>query len=103
MTNSLKESIEAKFMEIYDPEFPIVDIYTMGLIYEINIFEEEQKVWIVMTFTSPQCPAADLLTESVKTALCEVAPAYEHQIDITFEPMRTPAMMRDEDLKRMFE
>jgi metal-sulfur cluster biosynthetic enzyme len=103
MSLSVKELLEEKLMTIYDPEFPIADIYTLGLIYEINVDENNQKAEIVMTFTSPTCPAADLLEESVKNALCEIIPAYEHTITITFDPARTPDKMRDDDLKRMFE
>ena len=43
--------------QVYDPEIP-VNIYDLGLIYELNI-DKEKKVSIVMTFTAPNCPMAD--------------------------------------------
>jgi metal-sulfur cluster biosynthetic enzyme len=56
-----------------------------------------------MSFTTPACPMADYLTESVKNAINTVASNYEVKIEITFDPMWSPEMIRDEDLKRMFE
>ena len=47
----LYHSIEVSLQTVYDPDFPVVDIYTLGLIYSININEEEKKIKIVMTFT----------------------------------------------------
>lgn len=55
-----------------------------------------------MSFTTPVCPMADYLLESVKTAALTVAWDYEIDVETTFDPMRTPEMIRDEDLKRMF-
>ena len=54
--NNLKESIIKEIKKIYDPEIP-VNIYELGLIYNIKI-NEEKKVIIEMTLTSPNCPVA---------------------------------------------
>ncbi|MEI7562260.1 MAG: metal-sulfur cluster assembly factor [bacterium] len=95
--------IEEKLQTVYDPEFPMVDIFTLGLIYTITIQEEEKIISILMTFTTAACPMAEMLQEMVKNAVMEVAPEYEILIEITFDPMRTIDMIKDEDLKRMFE
>ncbi len=55
-----------------------------------------------MTFTTPTCPMADLLIEMVKNAVLEIVPDWQVEIEISFEPMRNPDMIRDPDLKRMF-
>jgi metal-sulfur cluster biosynthetic enzyme len=46
---------------------------------------------------------ADMLMEMVRNAVLEAVPDFEVEIVITFEPMRTPKMIKDEDLQRMFE
>jgi metal-sulfur cluster biosynthetic enzyme len=49
-----KEEIIDILKTVYDPEVPILDIYSMGLIYDVNI--EGDNVNITMTLTSPACP-----------------------------------------------
>ncbi len=55
--SKLKEKIITEIKKIYDPEIP-VNIYELGLIYKIEV-NEENKVIIEMTLTSPNCPVAD--------------------------------------------
>ncbi|MBQ9554344.1 DUF59 domain-containing protein [bacterium] len=101
--SELQHKIEQALQTVYDPDFPLVDIYTLGLIYTITIQEKEKKIAIVMSFTTPVCPMADYLLESVKNAAQTVAEDYEITVETTFEPMWNPSMIRDEDLKRMFD
>jgi metal-sulfur cluster biosynthetic enzyme len=96
------ESVTEKLMTVYDPEFPLVDIYTMGLIYQIHIDQFQNLISIVMTLTSPACPAADIIQEMMKNVMIELNPYYTTQIELTFDPMRTIEMIKDEDLQRMF-
>ena len=93
--------IEEQLQTVYDPEFPVVDIFTLGLIYDIQV--DEDKVSILMTFTSPSCPMADMIEQMVKNAILEKMPTCEVNVEITFDPMRSPGMIKDEDLQRMFE
>jgi metal-sulfur cluster biosynthetic enzyme len=99
----LYHSIEMSLQTVFDPDFPVVDIYTLGLIYSIDIDEKGKKIKIVMTFTTPVCPMADYLMESVKNAANIPAPNYEVIVETTFDPMWNPKMIRDKDLQRMFE
>ena len=62
--SELKEKIITEIKKIYDPEIP-VNIYELGLIYKIEV-KEENKVIIEMTLTSPNCPVAESLPNSVK-------------------------------------
>ena len=41
---------------VYDPEFPLVDIFTLGLIYSIVVDPDEETIAIIMTYTTPSCP-----------------------------------------------
>ena len=100
---TMKETIISQLQWLYDPEFPLIDIRTLGLIYEITIDEEEKSIHILMTLTSPSCPAWDIIEEMNRNAIISVYPEYMLEIEITFEPPRTYEMMKDDDLKRMFE
>ena len=60
----LKEKIIKEIKKIYDPEIP-VNIYELGLIYKVEVIEEN-KINIDMTLTSPNCPAAESLPSQVK-------------------------------------
>lgn len=98
-----KTIIENALKTVYDPEFPIIDIFTLWLIYEVKINEKTKKISIKMTFTTPNCPMADILQEMVTNAVNEKCPWYATEISITFDPMRNLDMIKDPDLKRMFE
>jgi len=95
--------IEEQLQTVYDPEFPIVDIWTLGLVYDIKVDEEEEKITLVITFTSPSCPAADQIQEQCITAVNEILPMFTVDIEITFDPLRSFEKIKDPDLIRMFE
>ena len=95
--------LQAQLETVYDPEFPVIDIWTLGLIYDITINEDENLIFILMTFTTPQCPMGDLIKQMTKNAVNEVYPDRDVSLEITFDPLRSPKMIRDEDLQRMFE
>ena len=60
----LKDKVIAEIKKIYDPEIP-VNIYDLGLIYKIEI-NDENKVLVEMTLTSPNCPVAESLPNLLK-------------------------------------
>ncbi len=98
----LEEKIIEKLKTVYDPEFPLVDMYTLGLIYGINLNEEKKVCNITMTFTTPTCPMADMIMDLVKNAVLDVISDWEVNIIISFEPMWDPSMIKDPDLQKMF-
>ena len=98
----LEEKIIEKLKTVYDPEFPLVDMYTLGLIYGIDLKEEDKVCDIIMSFTTPTCPMADMIMELVKNAVLDVIPDWEVNIIISFDPMRDPSMIKDPDLQKMF-
>ena len=90
----LKEQAIDVLKKIKDPELDL-DIYTLGLIYEINV-KEDKAVDIKMTFTSPMCPYGPQLLESVKTDL-EGAGFKRPTVEIVFSPPWEPS----EEVKMM--
>ena len=93
--SSLHSQVVAALQEVYDPELP-VDIYSLGLIYDITIDSEQQKVAILMTLTTPNCPAADLIPEEIKKSVSQVEGIEDVAVTITFDPPYNPAKMSEE-------
>ena len=56
-----------------------------------------------MTFTTPACPMGEMIEQMTENAIHDVYPDRAVHITITFDPMRSPAMIKDEDLQRMIE
>ncbi len=100
--SELEEIVIEKLKTVYDPEFPLVDMYTLGLIYDIDLKDSVKVCDMTMTFTTPTCPMADTIMELVKNAALDVLPEWEVNIIVSFEPMRDPSMIKDPDLQKMF-
>ncbi len=98
MDNTKKRELEEKVISvlkaIYDPEIP-VDVYELGLIYEISI-NDEAEVHILMTLTSPNCPVAESLPQEVKDKSAEVEGVKSAEVELTFEPPWDQSMLSDE-------
>lgn len=82
--DSLQAQVIESIKQVHDPEIP-VNIYELGLIYEVNIYPGN-NVHILMTLTSPNCPAAESIPSQVATNIRAVAGVNEVQVDITFDP-----------------
>lgn len=91
---ALEEKIIEQIKQIYDPEIP-VNIYDIGLIYEIRI-EENGKVYILMTLTTPNCPVAESLPAEVRQKVSEVEGVGEVDLELTFDPPWTQDMLTEE-------
>ena len=89
----IKEEIVKVLKTCYDPEMP-VDIYELGLIYDIKI-SEEKEVTIVMTLTSPVCPVAEALPLEVEEKLEAIPMVKDVKVDITFDPPWSPDKMSE--------
>ena len=81
---------------VYDPEIP-VNVYDLGLIYEIKV-DEENKVFIKMTLTAPNCPMADQVLEDVNDAVLDVPGVTDVALELTFDPSWDKSRMSDEAL-----
>ena len=78
----------------YDPEIP-VDVYELGLIYEIKILDDN-NVHVLMTLTSPSCPAAESIPSDVKNRVEMIKEINEVEVEITFDPPYTTDLMSEE-------
>lgn len=79
---------------VYDPEIP-VDIYELGLIYDVQI-SEEGAVKVVMTLTTPNCPVAESLPAEVREKVSAVEGVKDVDLELTFEPAWNKDMMSEE-------
>ena len=87
-----KDDLVAAIKEIIDPDL-FIDIWTLGLIYDIEV--EEKVCTVTMTFTSAACPAGPMLVDQVKTKTEAVDGVDETKVEITFQPPWEPS----DDLK----
>ncbi len=89
----LKEKVLNSIKTVYDPEIP-VDIYELGLIYEISIFPVN-NVYVLMTLTSPACPSAEEIPGEVETKIKNIEGVSEVTVELTFDPPYTQEMMSE--------
>ena len=88
----LKEKVIAEIKKIYDPEIP-VNIYELGLIYDVTIIEKNVKV--KMTLTTPNCPVAESLPKEVKESIMEIDGVDKVDLDLVWEPPWDKSMMSE--------
>jgi FeS assembly SUF system protein len=97
-TKITAEEIEKRVIETlktcYDPEIP-VDVWELGLIYEINI-NEDNDVHVMMTLTSPSCPVAETLPPEIEEKIRKTEGVNSARIEITFDPPWEQDMMSEE-------
>lgn len=98
MNELIKEKIICSLKLVYDPEIP-VNIYDLGLIYSIDI-NDNQEVTIQMTLTSPHCPEAQTLPAMVQNAALQVESINQATIDLVWEPPWSKELM-SEDAKAL--
>jgi len=90
----IKEKIIAEIKKVYDPEIP-VNIYDLGLIYNIEI-KNENEAYIEMTLTSPNCPVADSLPKMVKENIDSIKEIKKVDLKLVWSPPWTKDMMSEE-------
>lgn len=99
--NAMQEglSIEERAVEllrtVYDPEIP-VNVYDLGLIYRIELKEENTALEVDMTLTAPNCPAADFIVEDVRQKLENIGGLTRVDVNLVFEPEWSKDMMTEE-------
>lgn len=90
----LEDIIIAVIKTIFDPEIP-VDIYELGLIYDVRI-DKETNVEIDMTLTSPSCPVAETLPVEVEEKVAGIEEVKSAKVQVVFDPAWTKDMMSEE-------
>ena len=97
-SNSTTMELENKIVDmlktIFDPEIP-VDIYELGLIYEVKI-SNEKEVEIDMTLTSPNCPVAETMPKEVEEKIAAIEEVTSCKVSIVFDPAWSKDMMSEE-------
>ena len=98
MTQQEKTMTEERIVDVlktvYDPEIP-VDIWNLGMIYKIDV-KDDGNVEVDMTFTAPNCPAADFILEDVRTKIESVEGVGSVNVNLVFEPAWDQSMMSEE-------
>lgn len=90
----LNDQVMAAIKKVYDPEIP-VNIYELGLIYEVNI-DVCNNVHVLMTLTSPSCPAAETIPCEVEQNVKAIQSVNDVVVEITFDPPYTTERMSEE-------
>ena len=90
---SLRDKVIQALKTVYDPEIP-VDIFELGLIYEINIYPVN-NVFILMTLTSPSCPSAETIPKEAEQKVKEIEGVNDVKIEVTFDPPYSQEMMSE--------
>ena len=98
MTQEEKTNIEERIVDVlktvYDPEIP-VNIYDLGMIYKIDV-QDDSSVELDMTFTAPNCPAADFILEDVRSKVESIEGVKGANVNLVFEPAWDQSMMSEE-------
>ena len=98
MTTEERLKLEEKVIEllrtVFDPEIP-VDIYSLGLVYKIDINDDEE-LNIDMTMTAPNCPMADFIVDDARYKLESIQGLKSVNINVVFEPEWNKDMMSEE-------
>ena len=88
----LKNKVINEIKKIYDPEIP-VNIYELGLIYDISI--KDKNVSVKMTLTTPNCPVAESLPKEVKDSIMEIKEVNKVDLDLVWDPPWDKSMMTE--------
>ena len=94
VSDFLDKEIVSRLKTVYDPEIP-VDIYELGLIYKVDI-DEDNNVNIKMTLTSPACPVAGSLPGEVKDRVASIEELNDVKVELVWDPPWSPEKMSDE-------
>jgi FeS assembly SUF system protein len=90
----LGETVVKVLKTIHDPEIP-VDIYELGLIYDVFL-NEDNDVKILMTLTTPNCPVAESLPQEVKDKVASIEGVKSAEVEMTFDPPWSRDLMSEE-------
>ncbi len=90
---AFKDQVVEAIKTVYDPEIP-VDVFELGLIYEVNVYPVK-NVFILMTLTSPACPAAESIPTEIEQKIRGISGVNDVKVEITFDPPYATDMMSE--------
>lgn len=90
----LEERIVDVLKTVYDPEIP-VNIFDLGMIYKVDV-KDDHTVDMDMTFTAPNCPAADFILEDVRSKVESLEGIKACNVNLVFDPAWDQSMMSEE-------
>jgi metal-sulfur cluster biosynthetic enzyme len=90
----MREQIIKQLKTVYDPEITSINIFDLGLVYDIDI--KDKDVTITHTLTSMFCPMADEISANIKKAVEEVKDIGNVKVKLTHTPPFTKEMMSDD-------
>lgn len=93
MEDNLRDKVVDAIKKVFDPEIP-VDVYELGLIYEINVFPVN-NVYVLMTLTSPACPSAEQIPDEIKQNIEAIEGVGKVDVEVTFDPPYETDMMSE--------
>ncbi len=91
----MQERVIEVLKTVFDPEIP-VNIYDLGLIYRVELNEDNTELSVDMTLTAPNCPAADFIVEDVRQKLETITGLEKVEVNLVFEPEWDKDMMSEE-------
>jgi metal-sulfur cluster biosynthetic enzyme len=95
-----KEQIIEAAKQCFDPEIP-VNIWDLGLIYDIELKPEQEAAHIRMSLTSQHCPAAKSIPDDLKTKIISATKLKDVQVNVVFDPPWTPERISEEGKKKL--
>ena len=92
---SMRDDIIAAIRTVHDPEIPI-NLYDLGLIYDLKMDEDSREVRVEMTLTTPNCPVAESMPGMVRDAVASVEGVNDVSVDLVWDPPWTSEMMSED-------
>ena len=93
--SNMKERVTAILKLIHDPEIP-VNVWDLGLIYNIDFSNDKKEIYIKMTLTSPTCPVAEYIPLEVKKRIQQTITGAKVEVELVWEPSWDDSMMTEE-------
>ncbi len=90
----LEQKVIEALRTVYDPEIP-VNIYELGLVYNIDVDPEQGRVEVAMTLTTPNCPVAGSMPAAVEERLRMIEELREVRVNLVWDPPWTPERMSE--------
>ena len=91
-----QEEVITALKQVYDPEIP-VNIYDLGLIYQVDV--QNEQVNVTMSLTSTSCPSAKAIPDLIKTRVSVIPHVTSVQVQVVWEPKWNPSMISPEGRK----